>query len=77
MVSSVETVAEEALGLPAKGRALLVEKLLASLSGKADPAAERLHLETVRARRTAVRAGKSKLVDGEAGLRKARAALRK
>jgi hypothetical protein len=77
MALSVEMVAEEALNLPTSGRALLVEKLLASLSGEANPAVERAHLDDVRKRRAAVRAGKSRLVDGTEALRKARSAVRK
>ncbi len=68
MALSVEVVAEEALGLPTNGRALLVEKLLASLAGEANPAVERVHLEQVRKRRTAVRSGKARLVEGTEGL---------
>jgi hypothetical protein len=41
MALSVEMVAEEALNLPTSGRALLVEKLLASLSGKISPAVDK------------------------------------
>ena len=51
MALSVEMVAEEALNLPTSGRALLVEKLLASLSGEISPAVERTHLNDVRERR--------------------------
>jgi hypothetical protein len=77
MALSVEMVAEEALSLPTSGRALLVEKLLASLAGEVNPKVERAHLDDVRERRAAVRSGKSKLVEGTEALRKARAAVRK
>jgi hypothetical protein len=77
MALSVEMVAEEALNLPTSGRALLVEKLLASLSGEANPAVERAHLDDVRKRRAAVSSGRARLVDGKEALRKARAAVRK
>jgi len=77
MAATVEKVAEQALGLPTAGRALLVEKLLDSLSGEADPAVERAHLDEIRRRRDAVRAGKAELIDGDEALRRARAALRK
>jgi hypothetical protein len=77
MADTVEKVAAQALGLPVAGRALLVEKLLESLSGEADPAVERNHLDEVRRRREAVRSGAAKLVDGDEALRRARAALRK
>ena len=76
MALTVDKVAEDALGLPSTGRALLVERLLASLAGEANPAIERVHLDEVRRRRAAVRTGKSKLVDGDKALRQARAAVR-
>jgi hypothetical protein len=77
MALSVELVAEQALGLPISGRALLVEKLLASLAGEPIPAVERVHLDEFRERGTAVRSGKARLVESAEGLRKVRAALRK
>jgi hypothetical protein len=77
MALSVEMVAEEALSLPTSGRALLVEKLLASLAGEADPTVERAHLDDVRTRRASLSSGKSRLVEGTEAMRKARAALRK
>jgi len=72
---TVEMVAKEALDLPATGRALLVEQLLASLAGETDPAIERAHLDEVRERREAVRSGKASLIDGADGLREVRDAL--
>ena len=74
---TVEMVAQEALGLPTSGRALLVERLLASLAGETNPAVERAHLDEIRERRAAVRSGKASLVDGTEGLRQVRAALRR
>ena len=75
MPPTVDQVASEALGLPTRSRALLVEKLLASLSGETDPAVERAHLDDVRRRRDAVRSGQGGLIDGDEALRRARAAL--
>jgi hypothetical protein len=77
MALTVRRVAQEALGLPISGRALLVERLLASLAGEANPSVERAHLDEIRARRAAVRSGKARLVDGTEGLREVRAALGK
>ena len=77
MVATVEKVTAEALGLSPAGRALLVEKLLESLSGGADPVVERVHLDEVRRRREDVRAGKMKLTDGDEALRVAREKLRR
>lgn len=76
MADPVEKVAVQALGLSVAGRALLVEKLLESLSGEADPAVERKHLDEVRRRREAVRSGAAQSVDGDEALRRARDALR-
>lgn len=76
MVTTVEKVAADALRLPSEGRALLVETLLDSLSGEADPVVEKAHLAEIRQRREAVRSGQAKLIDGEEALRQARAALR-
>jgi hypothetical protein len=76
MALTVDKVAEDALGLPRSGRTLLVERLLASLAGEANPAVERVHLDEIRRRRAAERAGKLKLIDGDKALRQARAAVR-
>ncbi len=65
------------MNLPTSGRELLVEKLLASLAGEANPTVERAHLDEVRERRAAVRSGKSRLVEGTEAIRMARAALRR
>jgi hypothetical protein len=70
---SVEIVAKEALGLPVSGRAFLVEKLLASLSGETNLAVERAHLDEIRERRASVASGKTSLIDGKEGLRNVRA----
>ena len=64
------------MNLPTSGRALLVEKLLASLSGEINPAVERAHLDEVRERRVAVRSGTAPLIDGVEALRQARAGVR-
>jgi hypothetical protein len=76
MAHTVDEVAREALDLPISGRALLVEQLLASLVGEADPAVERANLDEVRRRRAAVSAGQASLVDGKEARRQVRAALR-
>jgi len=77
MALTVEIVTQEALGLPASGRASLVESLLASLAGEINPEVERAHLDEIRERRDAARSGKASLVDGAEGRREVRAALRK
>jgi hypothetical protein len=75
MAATVDQVATDALGLPAGGRALLVEKLLASLAGETNPVVERVHLDEVRRRREAVRSGRAKLVEGDEAMRQVRSAL--
>ncbi len=77
MPVTLETVTEDALGLSNSGRAILVEKLLASLAGEVNPDLERAHLNEVQRRRDSVKAGKSKLIEGAEALRTARSALRK
>jgi hypothetical protein len=77
MALTVEMVAQEALGLPVSGRALLVERLLASLAGETNPTVERAHLDEIHERRAAVRSGNASLVDGTQGIGEVRAALRK
>jgi hypothetical protein len=76
MALTLEAVEQEALCLPIGGRALLVERLLASLAGETNPTVERAHLDEIRERRAAVRSGKTSLVDGTEALREVRAALR-
>jgi hypothetical protein len=72
MAITVETVAQEALGLPFSGRALLVETLLASLAGETNPSVERAHLDEISQRRS----GAASLVDGVEALKDVRAAPR-
>lgn len=68
MAATAEKIVAEAIGLPTSGRALLVEKLLNSLSGEADPTVEHAHLNEIRRRRKAVHSGTAKLVDGDQAL---------
>jgi hypothetical protein len=63
-MASVEALAEKVLALPTSGRALLVEKLLASLEGEVDRDVERATLNEIRKRRSAVAEGKASLVRG-------------
>ena len=72
MATTVDQVATDALGLPTRCRALLVEKLLASLAGETDPAMERTHLDEVRRRRAPSERGTTKLVDGDEAMRQVR-----
>lgn len=75
MGTTADQVANDALGLPVRSRALLVEKLLASLAGEVEPAVERAHLDEVRRRREAVRTGQAKLIAGDEAMRQVRSAL--
>jgi hypothetical protein len=76
MPASIDTVEKQALALSVDGRALLVEKLLASLAGEVNAEVESVTLGEVRKRRAAVAKGKSKLIDGKTALAQTRAALR-
>ena len=77
MPATVEAMVQEALELPASGRALLVEKLLASLAGDVDDEVEKAHLQEIEKRRSAVKNGEAKLINGAEGLKQARAAMQK
>ena len=66
-------VFEKALALPTESRAVLVEKLLASLAGEIDSAVERANLDEVRQRRASAQKGNTKLIDGAAAIAEARA----
>jgi hypothetical protein len=74
MSLTAERVEAEALSLPVSGRAHLVEKLLASLSGEVNPDVEKVHLEVIQERRALVKRGESRLLDGPAALKQLRAA---
>ncbi len=63
--------------MPAAGRAFVIEKLLESLSGEFDAGVERAHLVEIRRRRVTVRSGATILIEGNAALRQARAALKR
>lgn len=75
MATTVDQVATDALGLPTRSRAMLVEKLLASLAGEIDPTVESANLDAVRRRREDVKAGRANLVEGEEAMQRVRSAL--
>ena len=75
--ATLEKFARDELGLSSEERGRLVERLLVSFTGEARPEAERAHLDEVRRRRGAVRAGREILVDGAEAHRRVRAALRR
>ena len=66
----------QALGLPLEERALLAERLLASLDEPADPDSERLWLEEAERRYRAYKDGSLSARPAEDVLRDARAGLR-
>jgi hypothetical protein len=76
MALTVEMIEKEALNLPLSERAVLLERLLASLAGKANSAVERVHLEEIRVRRAAVASRTAKLIDSVESRRRVRDALR-
>jgi hypothetical protein len=75
--TTLDSIAHDALALPVAGRALLVEKLLASLEGQVTADTEEETLQQIERRREAVSTGKSKLIDGDDAVAQARAAIRK
>jgi putative addiction module component (TIGR02574 family) len=77
MLVSLKKLEGEALRLPARSRARLAERLIASLDqGSEDPDAEMLWTAEAQRRAQQFAAGKVKGVPAEKVLRRARAALR-
>lgn len=73
----MESLVEASLGLSPDSRAILVERIMATLAQEIDPAIEQIHLEEVRKRQEAVQAGASKLFDVPQAMRRVEVALRK
>ncbi len=77
MPMSVEEILYEAQILPNESKAILAEKLVASIEEKIDPQVTKVHLAEVKKRRDEIRAGEVKAINGEDGLAKARAIIEK
>lgn len=75
MPMSIEEILSEAQVLPNESKAVLVEKLVASIEEKIDPQVTKIHLKEVKKRRDEIRSGKVEPISGEEGLAKVRAII--
>jgi len=72
---SIEEILSEAQVLPNESKAVLAEKLVASIEEKIDPQVTKSHLQEVVKRRDEIRSGKVKPISGEEGLAQVRAII--
>ena len=72
----VRKIEAEALKLPAKQRARIAERLIASLEDEADPESQPLWLEEAERRLDELFSGKAKGIPADRVFKKARSALR-
>ena len=77
MPMSLEEIFSEAEILPNDSKAILAEKLIASIENDIDPQVTKSHLEEVKKRRDAIRSGKVVPINGEEGLAQVRAMIEK
>ena len=77
MPMSLEEIFSEAKILSNDCRALLAEKLVASIEDDIDPQVNKSHLAEVKKRRDEIRSGKVVPINGEEGLAKVRAMIEK
>ena len=75
MPMSIEEILSEAQILPNESKAILAEKLVASIEEKIDPQVTKIHLAEVKKRRDEIRTGKVKPISGEEGLAKVRSII--
>ncbi|MEW6521377.1 MAG: addiction module protein [Thermodesulfobacteriota bacterium] len=75
MPMSIEQILSETQILSDESKALLAEKLVASIEEKIDPQITKIHLAEVIRRRDEIRSGKAQPINGEEGLAKVRATL--
>ncbi len=77
-MKNADAIIKEALSLPLAGKALVIRRLVESLDeGEADPGAEEAWAEVVAQRIADLDAGRAKVIDGKAAIKKARAELRR
>jgi len=76
MSTTVEKMALELLGLPAKSRALLAEKLIESLDEKQDKDVEALWIKEAKRRSREIKSGKVKCKQAKEIIRDARLKLK-
>lgn len=77
MPMSLEEIFSEAKTLPNDSRAVLAEKLVASIEDDIDPQVTKSHLAEVKKRRDEIRSGNVVPITGEEGLAKVRAMIEK
>jgi len=65
---SIEEILSEAQILPNESKAILAEKLVASIEERIDPQISKIHLAEVEKRRDEIRTGKVDLIHGEEAL---------
>ena len=65
MSTSLDKVYEEALSLPDESKAILAERIVEYLETTVNPDLERVHLDTVKRRRSEMRNGQVVLIDGQ------------
>ena len=75
MAMTIEQIAEEALALPSESRALLADKLVASLDTAAFSRTDQAWLAEARRRRDDVRSGKVQTIPGDEALANVRRSL--
>lgn len=75
MPMSLEEIFSEAKVLPNDSRAILAEKLVASLEDNIDPQVTKSQLAEVKKRRDELRSGRVLPINGEEGLAKVRAMI--
>jgi len=75
MPMSIEEILSEAQILSNESKALLAEKLVASIEEKIDPQVTKIHLAVVKKRRDEIRSGKVQRINGDEGLAKVRAII--
>lgn len=77
MPMSLEKIFSEAKTLPNESKAILAEKLVASIEDNIDPQVTKSYLAEVKRRRDEIRSGKIVPINGEEGLAQVRAIIDK
>jgi hypothetical protein len=77
MLRSIEEIFSEAKILPNDAKAILAEKLVASIEADIDPQVTKIHLKEAKRRRDEIRSGKVEPINGEEGLAQVRAIIEK
>jgi hypothetical protein len=75
MATTVDQLAEQAMGLPGESRAELADRLVASLDSEELGRIDRLWLVEAKRRRDQVRAGEVETIPGDVARRKIRDAI--